>query len=102
MFNYLTGYVIISVDTFQEVYSMDTNDKLDRIVLLLEHMDKKQDEMQKDINVLKQDVSILKNNLGIVMETVNTINNDLTSKIGIVDKKVNVVAGDILELRAAQ
>ena len=46
-------------------------EKLDRILLLLANMDKKQDELQKDMKDLKQDVSALKNNLATVMEAIN-------------------------------
>ena len=77
-------------------------EKLDRILLLLANMDKKQDELQKDMKDLKQDVSVLKNNLSTVMEAINATNHDLNSKIGAVDRKVNIAAGDILELRAAK
>ncbi len=82
------------------------NEKLDSIMFLLEHMDKninaRLDRLEQGQQEMKQDISILKNNLGVVMEALNTTTRELNSKIATVDKKVNIVAADILELRAAQ
>lgn len=82
------------------------NEKLDRIVFLLEHMDKnfndRLDKLEQDVEDLKQGQEQIKNNLGVVMEALNTTTRQLNSKIATVDKKVDITAADILELRAAQ
>lgn len=82
------------------------NEKLDRIVFLLEHMDQnfndRLDKLEQDVEDLKQGQEQIKNNLGVVMEALNTTTRQLNSKIATVDKKVDITAADILELRAAQ
>jgi len=51
------------------------NEKLDRIVFLLEHMDKnfndRLDKLEQDVADLKQGQEQIKNNLGVVMEALN-------------------------------
>jgi len=78
------------------------NDKLDRIVLLLEHMDKRLDKLEQGQERIEKHLEKHTEQLAAIIENVNTFNRELNSKITTIDKKVNITAVDILELRAAK
>jgi len=76
--------------------------KFDRMLLLMEHMNKEISDLKQGQQEIKQHLEKQTEQLAAIIETVNTFNRELNSKITIVDKKVNVTAADIFELRAAK
>ncbi len=81
---------------------MDTNDTLLLILSELKDLKQGQQEMKQDIKEIKQHLEKHDGQLAAIAEAVNISNSELNSKIATVDKKVNVTACDILELRAAK
>ncbi len=78
------------------------SEKLDRIVLLLEHMDKEISDLKQGQERIEKHLEKHDGQLAAIAEAVNISNSELNSKIATVDKKVNVTACDVLELRAAK
>lgn len=93
------------------------SEKLDRIALLLENMDKnfntQFDRLEKKVDKIDQDISVLKQQNAALAEAINTTNQNLTSKIDMLDKKfderydilegrTNINTIDINKLRAAR
>ncbi len=82
------------------------NDKLDRIVLLLENINKDMtiqfEQVNNRLDTIEKHLEKHTGQLAAIAEAVNATNSNLTSKIDVVDKKVNINAVDILELRAAK
>ena len=95
---------------------MDLENTMMLILSELQDLKQGQHGIQQDINCLKQDINYLKSGqedikktllkhdsqLASIVEALNVIDSNLTSKIDVVDKKVNINAVDILELRAAK
>lgn len=95
---------------------MDLENTMMLILSELKDLKQGQEGIQQDINCLQQDINYLKagqedikkhlekhdSQLASIVEALNVIDSNLTSKIDVVDKKVNINAVDILELRAAK